>query len=413
MSDLRSWVPVPEDSDFPIQNLPYGVFRRDGEPRIAVAIGEHVLDLRAVAHLFPGGVAPVLRRETLNDLLALGAPVWRGVRERITALLAVDAPAEDRPAAEAALVPMTEAEMLLPVRIGDYVDFYSSEHHATNLGRMFRPDGEPLMENWRHLPVGYHGRSGTVVVDGTPVVRPRGQRKPPGAAAPEYGPSARLDFELELGFLTGPENLLGEPIPVQSAADAVFGLVLVNDWSARDVQAWEYQPLGPFLGKSFATTISPWVVPLDATIPHRVQPLRQDPAPLPHLRTQNDWVLDLTLEATLTPAHGEPTLITRTNASELYWTIAQQLAHATSNGAIARPGDLFASGTISGPEPGSYGSMIESSWNGTRPVTLVGGQTRSFLEDGDTVDIRGWLGGDGLPRIGFGTCRGTIVTARD
>ncbi|MGH8874635.1 MAG: fumarylacetoacetase, partial [Acidimicrobiia bacterium] len=388
---LRSWVPLPEGSPFPIQNLPYGVFRRrrpSGEspghrPRIGVAIGEHVLVMAVVAEagLLPPEVpAEVFLRETLNGFLALGPRAWSATRARVSELLSAGND-ELRPIADAALVPLAEAELLMPVEVGDYVDFYSSLHHATNLGRMFRPDADPLLPNWRHLPVGYHGRSGTLVVSGTPVVRPCGQQKAAEGDVPVFGPTARLDFELEVGFLTGPSNRLGEPIPPARAPDHIFGMVLVNDWSARDIQAWEYQPLGPLLGKSFATSLSPWVVPLPALRPYLAPSPPQDPAPLPYLRVEGDWGIDLHLEVTLATKGGEPAVISRTNARELYWTMPQQLAHATANGAVARPGDLFASGTISGPDPDTEGSMIELTRNGARPLELPGGATRGFLED--------------------------------
>jgi fumarylacetoacetase len=338
----------------------------------------------------------------LNPFLALGPPAWEALRTRVTELLAAGAP--ERP-----LVPLAEAEPVLPVAIGDYVDFYSSLEHASNLGRMFRPDADPLLPNWRHLPVGYHGRSGSVVVSGTPVRRPRGQLPPaePGGA-PAFAPTRRLDIELELGFLTGPGNPLGTAIPTRSAREHIFGFVLVNDWSARDVQRWEYQPLGPFLGKSFATSISPWIVPLAALEPFRVPAPPQDPEPLEYLRTTEDWALDLELEVALAPAGGEETVVARTNARGLYWTAPQQLAHATANGAPARPGDLFASGTISGPEPGSYGSLIELTWGGRDPLRLAGGGERTFLEDGDTVVLRGSAGGGS---VSLGEVRGTILPA--
>jgi fumarylacetoacetase len=414
--DLRSWVPVPEGSDFPIQNLPFGVFERRGEePRVGVAIGEQVLDLAVLAReALLGGIdglpAGVFELPALNAYLSLGRPVWRAVRERLSGLLAEeDRRLRDVGLAERSLVPIEDAALLLPVDVGDYVDFYSSLEHATNLGRMLRPDGDPLLPNWRHLPVGYHGRAGTVVVSGTPVRRPVGQlTADPGT--PEWGPSRLLDLELEVGFVAGPGNTLGEPIPTARVRDHVFGLVLVNDWSARDIQRWEYQPLGPFLGKSFATSISPWVVPLDALEPFRVPAPAQDPEPLPYLRTEGDWGLDLDLEVLLDPGGGEAHAVSRTSMRHLYWTIPQQLAHATSNGATVRPGDLFASGTISGPDPGSEGSLIELTRRGERPIELPGGGTRTFLEDGDTVVMRGW-GEQGGLRIGFGEVRGKILPA--
>ncbi|HVL89524.1 MAG TPA: fumarylacetoacetase [Actinomycetota bacterium] len=413
MSDrIRTWVPNAEDSGYPIESLPLGIFRAGGAPRAGAAIGDSILDLTACDE---DGLLPVPRGtfagDTLNGLLSLGAGAWRALRARLAALLA-EGNDEIRLARPGALVSMREATMQMPVAVGDYVDFYSSIQHATNLGRIFRPDAEPLLANWRHLPVGYHGRSGTIVVSGTPVRRPAGQRKPPDADAPSFGPSVRLDFELELGFVTGDANMLGRAVPVAAAEEHIFGVVLVNDWSARDIQAWEYQPLGPFLGKSFATSISSWVVPLDALAPYRVPAPPQEPPPLPYLRCDGDRVLDADLSVELTAGGGAPTVIARTNARNLYWTMAQQLAHATVNGATARAGDLFASGTISGSEAGTFGSMIELSWNGAAPVPLQGGEERAWLEDGDTVVMRGVCGGyDGLPRIALGEVSGTVLPA--
>ena len=417
---LRSWVPVPDGSDFPIQNLPYGVLSRGEEPsRVGVAIGEQALDLAEVssAGLLEdiGGVgAETFAAPALNPFLTLGRGAWRATRERVSELLAeTDRRIRDVPGlAERALVPLADAALHRPFEVGDYVDFYSSLEHATNLGKMFRPGSEPLLPNWRHLPVGYHGRSGTVVVSGTPIRRPAGQTNADDAhPAPAFGPTRMLDIELEVGFVTGPGNPLGQPIPIDEADDHVFGLVLVNDWSARDIQRWEYQPLGPFLGKSFATSISPWVVTMDALAPFRVSPSLQEPEPLPYLRAREDHGLEVELSVELaTPGTPEGRVICRTNMRNLYWTIAQQLAHATSNGATIRPGDLFASGTISGPDPGSYGSLIELTWRGERPIELPGGETRTFLEDGDTVVMRGWCDREGAARIGLGEVRGTIAT---
>jgi fumarylacetoacetase len=344
-------------SGFGLDNLPYGVVGG----RCVVRYGDQLLPLESIDDVFTG--------PTLNPFLALGRPGWERIRERVVS--ALEAGSVD-------LLPLNEPE--LPVAVGDYVDFFSSLEHATNLGRLFRPGGEELLPNWRHLPVGYHGRAGSVVVSGTPIVRPHGQR-------PEFGPTEALDIELELGFITGPGKPLGAPIGAAEVREHVFGFVLVNDWSARDLQRWEYQPLGPFLAKSFATSISPWIVPLAALEPYLVPAREQDPLPLPYLRTEGDWALDLDLEVEL-----NGTVISRTNARGLYWTFPQQLAHATVNGAAVRPGDLFASGTISGPTPGSEGSLIELG--------------RPFLSDGDTVVLRGAAG-----TISFGEVRGTVVSA--
>ncbi len=392
---------APEGSDFPIENLPYGVFRRAGEdPRVGVAIGEGVLDLAA---LESAGVLPdrgVFAADSLNPFMSLGPPAWRAVRERLTELLL-----DEREVVRRALVHLDEAELLLPIRVADYVDFYSSLEHATNMGRMFRPEAEPLLPNWRYLPVGYHGRSGTVVVSGTPVVRPCGQIKPDDGP-PVYAPTRMLDVELEVGFILGMGSEAGEPIPIQRAWEHIFGVVLVNDWSARDIQSWEYVPLGPFLGKSFATSISPWVVTLDALEPYRVPAPAQQPEPLDYLVAEEDRGYDIHLEIVL-----QDQVISRTNFRHLYWTMAQQLAHATANGARARTGDLYASGTISGPRPGSYGSLIELTRQGSEPLRLAGGAQRSFLEDGDAVVMRGWCEADGKPRIGLGEVRGTVLPA--
>jgi fumarylacetoacetase len=368
---------------------------------VGVAIGEGVLDLAALesAGLLP--VGGVFAADSLNPLMGLGPPAWRAVRERLTELLLDEGEVVRR-----ALVPPDEAELLLPIRVADYVDFYSSLEHATNMGRMFRPEREPLLPNWRYLPVGYHGRSGTVVVSGTPVVRPCGQIKPDDGP-PVYAPTRMLDVELEVGFIVGVGSEAGEPIPIQRAWEHVFGVVLVNDWSGRDIQSWEYVPLGPFLGKSFATSISPWVVTLDALEPYRVPAPAQQPEPLDYLAAEEDWGYDIHLEIVL-----QDQVISRTNFRHLYWTMAQQLAHATANGARARTGDLYASGTISGSRPGSYGSLIELTWRGSEPLRLADGAQRSFLEDGDTVVMRGWCEAEGKPRIGFGEVRGTVLPAR-
>jgi fumarylacetoacetase len=348
----------------------------------------------------------VLAGPVLNPFLALGRPAWSATRAALTELLREDAP--EREAAAAALVPLSQVEVRLPIAIGDYVDFYSSIEHASNVGRIFRPDAEPLLPNWRHLPVGYHGRASSVVVSGTGVRRPQGQLPPPEpGGAPRFGPSERLDIELELGFVTGPGNALGTSIATGDVREHVFGFVLVNDWSARDIQRWEYVPLGPFLGKSFATSVSPWIVPLEALEPHRVAAPAQEPEPLPYLRTDEDWGLDIALEVALAPEGGAETVVSRTNASLLYWTAPQQLAHATVNGTNVRPGDLYASGTISGPEPDTRGSLLELTWGGRDPLELAGGVERRFLEDGDTVVLRGSAGRAGS--ISFGEVRGSIL----
>lgn len=417
---LQSWVPVDARGDFPIENLPLGVFERSGTPRIGCAIGDRIVDVRALLELglLAGVCDPsALCAPTLNALFAAGRGASAALRARLTDLLRESGdPALRRADVERMLPARCDVVMKLPLEIGDYVDFYSSLEHATNLGRLFRPDGDPLLPNWRWIPIGYHGRAGTIVVDGTPIVRPRGQRKPPDATLPQFGASVQLDIELEVGFFTGTPNALGAPIPVNGALDHVAGIVLVNDWSARDIQAWEYQPLGPFLGKSFATTISPWVVTLDALEPFRVPAVVQDPPPLPYLDCARRDAYDVRLAVELqTPAMRsagiEPFEISRTNFRSMYWSMAQQLAHATANGAVARTGDLFASGTISGSRPDSYGSLIELTWRGSNPIALPSGETRAFLQDGDEVTLRGWCERPGARRIGLGEARGRIVPA--
>jgi fumarylacetoacetase len=365
-----------------------------GEPRVGVRFGDRVLDLAALADDGLLDEDPALfAQPSLNAFMAAGPETWRRVREALRALTA-------GPDAELAAVPLEDAELLLPVEVGDYVDFYSSIEHASNVGRMFRPDADPLPPNWRHLPVGYHGRAGTIVVSGTPIRRPRGQRRDAGEAAPVFGPSTRLDIELELGFVVGVPS--GEPVRVDRALDHVFGVVLLNDWSARDLQAWEYRPLGPFLAKSFATSISAWVTPLDAVLARRVPAPAQEPEPLPYLR-EEPWALDLDLEVELNGA-----TIARTNARNLYWSAAQQLAHMTVNGASLRVGDLYGSGTISGPEREQRGSLLELGWNGAEPIALPDGSTRAFLEDGDEVVLRGGAGED----VALGEVHGRIEPAR-
>jgi fumarylacetoacetase len=414
-----SWVDVDPGSDFPIQNLPYGVFRRgSGPPSVGAAIGDLVLDLAELhrAGKFtdtPVAGGNVFDRDALNDFMGMGRPAWSAVRRRIHELLGADcAELRDDAALKAkALVLQDDVGMLLPARIGDYTDFYSSIEHAMNMGKMFRDPDNALLPNWRHLPVGYNGRASSIVVSGTGIRRPHGQTKGDDAEAPTFGPSRLLDIELEMGFFTGPGNALGEPIPVDRAAEHIFGMVLVNDWSARDIQKWEYVPLGPFLGKSFGTSISPWVVTLDALEPFRCTPPPQGPRPLPYLRASEDWAYDIGLEVALqTASMPEPATVSRTNFKGMYWTVVQQLAHQTVNGTNVRPGDLYASGTVSGPTEDSCGSLLELTWRGTRPIRLPGGEERKFLEDGDSVILRGACRGDGY-RVGFGEVRGIVLPA--
>ncbi|MGV9333466.1 fumarylacetoacetase [Nocardia sp. NPDC003726] len=389
---MRTRVEVAPASLFGPDNLPYGVFATTGaRPRVGVRLGDHVIDLAVLLD------DPVFAEPSLNAFLAQGPARWRTVRDRIRE--AVDGELDD-----AAVHRLADVVLRLPVRIGDYVDFYASIDHATNLGRLFRPDGDPLLPNWRHLPVGYHGRAGTVVVSGTAIARPYGQRKT-DSGAPVFGPSRRLDIEAELGFVIGVGSRLGVPVPIDEFAERVFGVALVNDWSARDIQAWEYQPLGPFLGKSFATSISPWITPLAALESARIPLPEQSPAPLPYLHGAEHWSLDIDLTVAW---NGQP--VTYPPYSRMYWSPAQMLAHLTANGASTRTGDLYASGTISGPEPDQRGSFIELSWGGSRPVS-VNDRQRTFLEDGDEVTITASAPGPHAARIGLGEVTGRILPA--
>ena len=415
MTTLDSFLPIPPDSHFPLENLPLGVFSAPGGlPRVGTRVGDMVLDLAALVEhgYFDGTVLqgePVFAQPALNRFMALGRPAWRAVRARLQELLSADNGAlRDSPVLEQVTWPAAQVQMHLPAEIGDYTDFYSSAYHAGNVGRMFRPDREPLLPNWKHLPVAYHGRASSVVLDGTPIRRPQGQILPPGADSPVFGPSRELDFELEMGFFVGPGNVLGQPVAVGEAEAHIFGLVLVNDWSARDIQRWEYRPLGPFLAKNFATSISPWVVTLEALEPFRTPGPEQEPQPLPYLQQPQPRSYDIQLQVTLQSAQmAEPLVISRSNARHLYWSMAQQLAHHTVTGCNLRPGDLLASGTISGPTPDSLGSLLELSWRGQRPLHLPTGETRTFLEDGDTLTLSAWCEGEGY-RVGFGEVGGRI-----
>jgi fumarylacetoacetase len=395
-----TWLDLPDDTGFGVGNLPYGVFATPGTgPRTGVAIGDLVLDLAAATG---DGVHAT---GSLNAFLARGPAAWRALRARITDWLTDEA---HRGTVAPHLLARAEVTMQLPVEVADYVDFYSSQHHAENLGRMFRPDSEPLTPNWKHLPIGYHGRAGTVQVSGTPVIRPSGQRKAPADDAPTFGPSRRLDIEAEIGFVVGTPSTLGRPVPLGAFPEHVFGVCLVNDWSARDLQSWEYVPLGPFLGKSFLTSVSPWVVPLAALDEARVSPPARDPRPLPYLDDSEGepWGLDIAIEVHL---NGE--LVSCPPFALMYWTPAQQLAHMTANGASLRAGDLYASGTVSGPRPDQRGSFIELSWGGTEPLRLPGGGIRTFLEDGDVVTLTATAPGVGGSRISFGEVTGRIEPA--
>ena len=401
--------------DFGIDNLPFGIITdtRSDERRPAVAFEDKIIDVDCLVHQGALDAESLLGTPTLNVFLSEGRDRWTAVRTRLQHLLGPSASADERRIVGKATLARDAVTMHLPIEVADYVDFYSSIEHATNLGRILRPNAEPLLPNYRHIPIGYHGRSGTVVVSGTPIRRPHGQRKPPDANAPTFGRSQLLDVELEMGWIAGPGSTYGEPLSADAVRDHVFGYVLLNDWSARDIQAWEYQPLGPFLGKSFATSISPWIVTLDALEPFRVPEPTRDPEPLPYLRAKEPWAYDIELEMLLQTKQmydngTPPTTISRTNFRGMYWTVAQQLAHVTSNGAHLRPGDLFGTGTISGSDQGTQGSFIELTSRGANPITLPSGEKRAFLEDGDTVIMRGRaLRGD--KRIGFGEVTGTIV----
>ncbi len=424
-----SWIPIPDGSPFPLANLPLGVGHPgDGRPRAWVAVGDSALDLAAAdaAGLLDGLGLPddCFGDRDLNRYLAAGPEVWSRLRVRLRETLSDGAAAHRLGSGDdgtgpndvsGAVVPRSELVMAVPTTVRDYVDFYSSIHHATNLGRLFRPDGEALLPNWRRIPIGYHGRSATLVADGATIRRPAGHRRAAGAddGEPVVGPTHALDIELEVGTVVGVGSKIGQPIAIEDAGRHLYGLCLVNDWSARDIQAYEYQPLGPFLGKSFATSVSPWLVSFEALEPFRVAPPVQDPPPARYLWTGTPWGFDLHLEvwlesATMRTAGTAPVCISRVGFADMYWTPAQQLAHMTVNGAATSSGDLFASGTVSGPDPGTEGSLIELTWRGERPIELPDGTTRTFLEDGDRVELRGWAGSERATRFGLGSVTGTI-----
>ena len=406
---LKSWVATANEpgADFPIQNLPFGVFQGP-RPTIGVAIGDQILNLRACADV--GRISPEFRRAasaaSLNSLMTMEPAAWARLRMELSGLLRMGAEP-----VESLLAPMRGAVMQLPAEIGDYTDFYASIYHATNVGKLFRPD-QPLLPNYKYVPIGYHGRASSVVPSGHAVRRPCGQRRDAHSEAPEFGPSQSLDYELEVGFFVGRGNLPGERIPIAAAASHIFGACLVNDWSARDIQAWEYQPLGPFLGKSFATTISPWVVTMEALEPFRAPAFARpagDPAPLPYLDSPEERErggIDMTLEVYLGGAR-----LSRGNFRDLYWTVGQLLAHHASNGCNLRTGDLLASGTVSGPGPESRGCLLELTRRGAEPISLPDGSVRRFLEDGDEIVLRGYCERPGWARIGLGECRGVVAPA--
>ena len=415
MSYTQSFIVVAENSDFPLQNLPYGVFQPQGEhARVGVAIGTEVLDLAALeaAGLLPTGAQNVFGQTSLNAFIALGRPVWQQVRARLQQLLSADcAELRDNAALRAqAFYPQASVSMLLPIEVPGYTDFYSSKEHAYNVGCMFRDPKNALMQNWSELPVGYNGRASSVVVSGTDLVRPSGQIKLPNEERPVFSACRKLDFELETGFIVGKATALGEPIAIEEAENHIFGMVLLNDWSARDIQQWEYVPLGPFNSKTFGTSISPWVVTLEALEPFRCASPVQEPQPLTYLRENTANNYDINLQVAIATA-GSETVISNTNFKYMYWSMMQQLTHHTIAGCNVRVGDLMGSGTISGPEKDSRGSLLELTWNTTEPLTLANGEQRGFLEDGDTLIMRGHCQKDGL-RIGFGEVRGTVLPAK-
>jgi fumarylacetoacetase len=412
MQNKKSWLSIPADADFSLINLPIGIFHTgDQRPRAGMAIGNHIIDLSVASEQGLFGkrrfFTKIFTRPVLNDYIALGKPVTNRIRRKVYDWLTLSQRPEN---ADKILAERVSATMLMPLQVPNYTDFYSSIEHATNVGKMFRPDN-PLLPNWRWIPVGYHGRASSIVVSGTPIRRPKGQILPPGGApdTPVFSASRQLDFELEMAFVIGKESKLGEPIPVEKAEEYIFGLVLFNDWSARDIQRWEYVPLGPFLGKNFGSSISPWIVPLEALKPFRVKGPKQKPEPLEYLQAKGAKNCDIALEVTVTPdGQSQGTCISRSNTKYLYWSMAQQLAHHTVNGCNVQIGDLMASGTISGPTPDSFGSMLELSWGGKNPINMADGTTRTFLQDGDILTIKGWAEKDGQ-KVGFGEVSGKVL----
>jgi fumarylacetoacetase len=418
---IRSFLPVSENSHFPIQNLPYGVFQpcENSIPRIGVPIGDWILDLSVLEseEFFTEILGPdssLFAQRYLNSFMERGSDTWSAIRVIIHDLLRDENSRlrDDLNLRNRALKRSINIRLLLPVQIGDYTDFYSSREHATNVGTMFRGEKNPLLPNWLHLPIAYHGRASSVVVSGTPVYRPSGQRRENDSENPLFGPTTALDFELETGFFIGPGNQFGNPVSLENAEEHIFGMVLVNDWSARDIQRWEYQPLGPFLGKNFATSISPWIITMEALQPFRCSGPEQEPNPLDYLLSDENRSYNINLEVLLkTEAMDNPYRICKSNFKYLYWNMYQQLAHHTVNGCNLRTGDLLASGTISGPTPDSYGSLLESTWQGTKPFQLPGGEERRYLEDGDTVQMTAWCQGEDY-RVGFGEVTGKILRAK-
>ena len=414
----QTWIDVPENSDFPIQNIPFGVFLTKNDIiTIGTRIGDTAIDLGALHQLgyFKGIdlTDDIFLQDTLNDFIADGRKTWRLVRNRVSDIFLKGNHElqTNRAHASKVLFDIKDVEMQLPVDVGDYTDFYASKEHATNVGSLFRDPENALLPNWLHIPIGYHGRSSSIIPSGTPVRRPMGQMKPGEDGVPNFGPSKLLDFELEMAFITTDANHLGSRVEIAEAEDHIFGLVQFNDWSARDIQAWEYVPLGPFLGKSFASTISPWIVTLDALEPFRIEGPIQDPAPLPYLKQEGKMNFDIKLQAAIKPEGGEATVVCQSNFKYMYWSMAQQLTHHTLNGCNVRSGDMMGSGTISGPTKNSYGSMLELTWRGQNPIKLSDGTERKFINDGDTVIMRAYCEKDGL-RIGFGDCDGEVLPAK-
>lgn len=414
----KSWLPIAENSDFPIQNIPFGVFiTKDDIITIGTRIGDFAIDLGALHQLgYFEGIPltdDIFLQDSLNDFIADGRKTWRLVRNRIADIFDIENNGLQQQTAhkDKIIFTMEEVEMLLPVSVGDYTDFYASKEHATNVGTLFRDPKNALMPNWLHIPIGYHGRSSSIIPSGIPVRRPYGQVKPvEGSNTPGFGPSRLLDFELEMAFITTDSNNLGERIPIEETEEHIFGLVLFNDWSARDIQAWEYQPLGPFLGKNFASTISPWIVTLDALEPFRVDNPKQVYEPMPYLKVDGKKSYDIKLQVGIQPEGGTETVVANSNFKYMYWTMAQQLAHHTVNGCNVRSGDMMGSGTISGPTKDSFGSMLELTWRGQNPIALNDGSTRKFINDNDTVIMRAHCENDEV-RIGFGECIGKVLPA--
>lgn len=406
--DIKSWLEVPENSDFPIQNIPFGVFlTKDDVVTVGTRIGDFAIDLAALHQLgYFDGIDltdDVFLQDALNEFISAGKKTWRQVRNRIGEIFDAENPKlrDNKNHKEVVIFNMKDVEMQLPIYIGDYTDFYSSKEHATNVGKMFRDPENALLPNWLHIPVGYHGRSSTIVPSGIPVHRPMGQTLPADATVPVFGPSRLVDFELETAFITTDANIMGENIPVAEAEEYIFGMVLLNDWSARDIQKWEYVPLGPFLAKNFASSISPWIVTMDALEPFRCASPKQEPTPLPYLQQQGDHAFDINLEVAIAPEKVEETVVCNSNMKYMYWTMSQQLAHHTINGCRINSGDMMGSGTISGPTEDSFGSMLELTWGGKNPLTMKDGTERKFINDGDTVIMRGFCQNEKV-RIGFG-----------